>query len=169
LICELQILCKGSDFLPKRKYYLSLHKLIKTTIMSINEQQTLKEKRYAEAIHYMDNAKDALKKAGKEDNFYSSKKYVRSACGIAYCGVLVALDTYLELKDVEMPKKKRRSISFYTQSIAELDKKMLRYLNSIYDNLHLSGYYDGILDARIIAAGFEDAYLVIDKIKPATV
>ncbi|MDR0294994.1 MAG: DUF5618 family protein [Prevotellaceae bacterium] len=130
------------------------------------KKQDLREKSYAEAMHYMDNAKETLKKAGKEDNFYSSKKYVRSACGIAYCGVLVALDAYLELKGVEMPKKKRRSISFYTQNIAQLDNKLLQYLDSVYDTLHLSGYYDGNRNAKVIAAGFEHAYRIIDKIKP---
>jgi hypothetical protein len=137
--------------------------------MSTIEQQKLREKSYAEAIHYMDNAKETLKKAGKDGNFYGSKKYVRSACGIAYCGVLVALDAYLTLKGVEMPKKKRRSISFYTGNIAETDKKLLQYLNGVYDTLHLSGYYDGNLDVRIIAIGFEHAYQIIDKIKPITV
>ena len=51
--------------------------------MSIQEQQELREKSYAEAIRYMDNAKETLKKAGKEDYFYKDKKYVSSACGIA--------------------------------------------------------------------------------------
>ena len=38
--------------------------------MSIQEQQTLKEKYYSEAIRYMDNAKEYLKNAKKEGNFY---------------------------------------------------------------------------------------------------
>ena len=136
--------------------------------MSNIEQQELREKSYAEALRYMDNAKETLKKAGKEDNLYSDKKYVRSACGTAYSGVLVALDAYLELKEVEMPKKKRRSIEFYTKNIARLDKKMLTYLDVAYDTLHLSGYYDGNLSARVIQEGFDIAYQLIDKIKPIT-
>ena len=136
--------------------------------MSIEEQQALKQKSYAEAMRYMENAKETLQKAVKEDDFYRDKKYVRSACGTAYSGVLIALDTYLALKDVEMPKKKRRSIEFYTKNVAKIDKKMLNYLDVVYNILHLDGYYDGILHARIIKEGFDVAYQVIDKIKPLT-
>ncbi|MDR2448668.1 MAG: DUF5618 family protein [Prevotellaceae bacterium] len=56
----------------------------------------------------MSNAKETLQKAKKEDNFYCDRKYVRTACGTAYNGILLALDAYLTLKDVELPKKKRR-------------------------------------------------------------
>jgi hypothetical protein len=135
--------------------------------MSTAEQQELKQKNYAEAMRYMENAKETLQKAVKEDDYYRDKKYVRTACGTAYNGVLIALDTYLKLKDVEMPKKKRRSIEFYTNNIAKIDKKMLNYLDVVYNVLHLDGYYDGILNARIIKEGFDVAYRVIDKIKPA--
>jgi len=134
--------------------------------MSITEQNELRENSYAEAMRYMDNAKETLKKAGKEDNRYNDKKYVRSACGTAYSGLLVALDAYLQMKDVEMPKKKRRSIEFYLKSVAQLDKKLLKDLDVAYDTLHLSGYYDGNLDARVISAGFDNAYQIIERIKP---
>jgi len=134
--------------------------------MSREEQQELKQKSYAEAMRYMENAKETLQKAVKEDDYYLDKKYVRTACGTAYNGVLIALDTYLTLKDVEMPKKKRRSIEFYTKNIAKIDGKMLNYLDVVYNVLHLSGYYDGILDAIVIKRGFDVAYQVIDKIKP---
>ena len=134
--------------------------------MSIEEQQVLKQKSYTEAMRYMENAKETLKKAVKEDDYYRDKKYVRTACGTAYNGVLIALDTYLALKNVEMPRKKRRSIEFYTKNIAKIDKKMLNYLDVVYNILHLDGYYDGILNARIIKEGFDVACQVIDKIKP---
>jgi hypothetical protein len=134
--------------------------------MSTEEQQELKQKNYAEAMRYMDNAEETLRKAKKEDNFYADRKYVRTACGTAYNGVLLALDTYLKLKDVELPKKRRRSIDFYTQHIAKLDGKMLQNLNDVYDILHLSGYYDGILNALVINEGFTNAHEIISKIRP---
>jgi hypothetical protein len=136
--------------------------------MSIQEQLELKEKNYSEAICYMDNAKEMLKKAGKDDNFYNDKKYVSSACGIAYRGVLVALDTYLKIKGIEEPKKRRKSIEYYETNISKLDKKMLKYLDAVYGILHIEGYYECILDSRVISAGFDSAYQIIDKIKPAT-
>ncbi|MDR0687868.1 MAG: DUF5618 family protein [Prevotellaceae bacterium] len=134
--------------------------------MPTEAQEGIKQKAYAEAMRYMENAKETLRKAGKEDNFYQDSKYVRTACGTAYNGVLLALDAYLQLKDVEMPKKKRRSIEFYTSNVAQLDKKLLNYVNNVYNILHLSGYYDGVRDARVIRAGLEDAEQIISKIKP---
>lgn len=135
-------------------------------MMSADEQQKLRERSYAEAMRYMDNAREILTKAGKEGKFYSDKKYVRTACGTAYNGVLIALDAYLELKDVEIPKKKRRSIEFYMKNIALLDKKLLKCIDVAYDTLHLSGYYDGNLSVRVITAGFDVADEIIEKVKP---
>jgi hypothetical protein len=43
---------------------------------------------------------------------------------------------------------------------------MLRHVNNAYEVLHLSGYYDGNQDARIIKIGFDEAYEIIEKIKP---
>ncbi|GHV65325.1 hypothetical protein FACS1894199_05710 [Bacteroidia bacterium] len=137
--------------------------------MSNEEQEGIKQRAYAESMRYMSNAKETLQKARKEDNYYADKKYVRTACGTAYSGVLLALDTYLELKGVEMPKKKRRSIKFYTSHVAQLDGKLLNELNTVYEILHLDGYYDAILDAIVIKRGFEQAYNVIDHIKPVHV
>ncbi|GHT51405.1 hypothetical protein AGMMS49982_08750 [Bacteroidia bacterium] len=134
--------------------------------MLIEEQEEIKQSAYAEAMRYMSNAKETLQKARKEEKFYADKKYVRTACGTAYNGVLLALDTYLELKGVEMPKKKRRSIEFYTSNVGRLDGKLLKELNTAYNILHLSGYYDGEQKADVIHSGFETAYDIIDRIKP---
>jgi uncharacterized protein (UPF0332 family) len=135
--------------------------------MTRDEQEQFKIKHYNEAIRYMENAKETLQKAKKEDGYYRDKKYVRTACGTAYNGVLIALDAYLILKDVEMPKKKRRSITFYSYKLAQLDGKMSTYLDVVYSVLHLDGYYDGASDAVVIKRGFANAYQIIDKIKPA--
>ena len=136
--------------------------------MSVQEQETLKEEYYSEAIRYMENAKECLQKAKKEDNRYKDKKYVRMACGTAYSGLLIALEGFLVLKGMYKPsKKERKSIEYFQNNIGELDKKMLDYLDDTYKILHLYGYYDGIQDARVISAGFDNAYTLIEKIKPA--
>lgn len=133
--------------------------------MSIDEQKQLKTTYYNEAIRYMDNAKETLKKAGKEDRFYKDSKYVKTACGTAYNGVLLALDGYFILKDI--PKKRgRKDIDYYRLNIAKVDKKLLNYLNESYELLHLCGYYDGIKSVNVVQTGFEYAYTIIDKIKP---
>ena len=136
--------------------------------MPIEEQQYFLSKEYAEAIRYMDNAKETLQRAKKEDDgYYRDKKYVKTACGTAYNGVLVALDAWLKIKGVEIKKGKRKSIEFYTDNVAKLDGKMSRALRSAYNILHLAGYYDGETNVKVVQAGFEEAYKIIDKIKPS--
>ncbi|MCL2074358.1 MAG: DUF5618 family protein [Marinilabiliaceae bacterium] len=135
--------------------------------MSIQEQQFVKEKYYTEAVRYMDNAKGSLQLAKKEGKFYQDAKYVKTACGTAYSGLLVALDGYLMLKGINYPKKKvRKSIEFYQENISKIDKKMLDHLIGAYKILHLYGYYDGILVASVIKDGFDLANKIIEKIKP---
>jgi len=137
--------------------------------MSIPEQQKLKEKYYNEALRYMDNAKRCLTEAKKEGKYYQDAKYVKMACGTAYNGMLIALDGFLKCKDIEvLGKKRRKSIEYYQEQIAMIDKKMLTQLNVAYNILHLSGYYDGISSVSVIKEGFEHAYIIIEKIKPYT-
>ena len=139
--------------------------------MTIEEQENIRQENYALAMRYMANAKDALKKAGRDGKYFKDSKYVSSASGIAYKGVLIALDSWLQTKDVKLPENKRgekkgKSIGFYRESLRELDKKLLRDLNGVYDSLHLDGYYDGTLVTKIIDGGFEIAYDIINQIKP---
>ena len=137
--------------------------------MLVVKKENVKETYFNEAIRYMDNAKEDLKRAKKEDGYYHDTKYVRRACGTAYSGLLVALDGFLTLKGTDKPtKKQRKSIEYYQSNITKIDKKMLDYLNNAYKILHLSGYYDGITKASVINDGFEEAYKIIEKIKPTT-
>ncbi|MDR2579205.1 MAG: DUF5618 family protein [Chitinispirillales bacterium] len=139
--------------------------------MTTEEQKAFKAKEYAEAVRYMDNAKDDLSKTKKDGGGrYTDKKYVRRACGTAYSGILVALDAWLTLKGVDVSKrskKQRKSIDFYTSNLTLLDKKLLSHLLSAYEILHLFGYYDGTTNVKVISTGFDEAYKIIDKIKPA--
>jgi hypothetical protein len=135
--------------------------------MSIEEQHELKEKYYGEAVRYMDNAHNFLKNAKKEGKFYHDPKYVKIACGTAYSGMLMALDCFLILRGVHKPNKKvRKSIEYYQENIAKIDGKMLDYVNSAYQILHLSGYYDGTNNATVVKEGFDLANRIIEKIKP---
>ena len=137
--------------------------------MSIQESQALQEKYYSEAIRYMDNAKECLKKAKKDGKFYHDIKYVRMACGTAYSGLLVALDGFFILKGAHKPKsKQRKSIEYYQSNITAIDKKMLDYVNAAYKVLHLYGYYDGGESVTVIKEGFDFTYKIIEKIKPAS-
>ena len=134
--------------------------------MGTADQDKIKSEYYVEAIRYMDNAKETLTKAEKEDDLYKDDKYVKTACGIAYCAVLKALDGYLLLKEVKK-QKGRKSIEYYRENISKIDRKLMQYLNNAYMTLHLDGYYDGNVSVDTISSGFKSAYLIIDKIKPA--
>ena len=135
--------------------------------MSIDEQQLIKQTYYNEAIRYMDNAKETLQKAGKEDNYYIDDKYVKTACGTAYNGVLKALDGYFILKEVPKQKKgHRKDRQYYEKSMTVIDKKLLKYFETAYNVLHLNGYYEGETNVGIIQGGLKVAYDIIEKIKP---
>jgi uncharacterized protein (UPF0332 family) len=139
--------------------------------MSISEQQAVKEKYYFEAMRYIANAYEDLKKAQKEGKYYNDPKYVRRACGTAYSGLLIALDGFLILKGVHKPTtaKQRKSIEHYYREIPKIDKKMHRTLINAYQILHLFGYYDGTNSVSVVKEGFSEAQILIDKIKPAMV
>ena len=123
------------------------------------------ENYYQEAMRYIDNARDQLEDAGKEDKFYKDVKYIKTACGTAYSGILTALDFLFEIKKV--PKKKgRKSIEYYQKTLSEIDKKLLKHLNNAYTVLHLDCYYGGITSINTIESGFENATSIIAALKP---
>ena len=126
----------------------------------------MKEKNpYKEALRYIDNANVSLKLAGIEGRYYIDKKYVHTACGTAYIGMLKALDYLFDIKKI--PKKRgRKSIDYYRENLGKIDKKLLNNLNNGYELLHLSGYYDGLTNIKAIEGGMEDAMAIIAVLKP---
>lgn len=128
-----------------------------------------KEIRYLEAMRYITNASEILStKANKEDGLYQDVKYVKMACGTAYSGVLLALDSYFEIKGKPIVQKRgrRNSLEIYRKQLSTLDKKLLDYFNIVYNVLHLDGYYDGIKSFDVIQAGINKAIEIVNKIKP---
>ena len=128
-----------------------------------------KETRFREAVRYMDNASNILRtRARKRDRFYEDEKYVRMACATAYNAVLLAVDTYLEMKDRVIRKKKdsRKSVDDYRKELAVVDSKLLKEFNSAYRVLHLEGYYEGETKYDTIQSGMDSAIQIINKIKP---
>jgi uncharacterized protein (UPF0332 family) len=117
-----------------------------------------------EALRYMQNALELLEKAGIEDSeHFLDKKYVRTACGTAYNGVLIAIDEYLQKKGIDKSKG-RKSETYYRQQLGVVNRKMLNYYNDAYDILHLSGYYDGTKNKKVVNTGFECANKIIAMI-----
>ena len=119
---------------------------------------------YKEALRYIDNARETLKLAGKDGKYYEDDKYVRTASGTAYLGLVKALDFYLNVKGV--PKKRgRKSIEYYQHEVAKLDKKILNHLNTGYRILHIDGYYEGEKKIKVIDEGLDSAISIIEAIK----
>ena len=95
--------------------------------MTIAEQTEYKKRHYAEALRYMANATDSLKTAGKEANRYKDAKYVKTACGTAYNAVLLALDAWFKLKDIEPVKKgSRKDRQYYEKNLTKTRQKTLK-------------------------------------------
>lgn len=129
-----------------------------------------KETRYLEVARYITNAQDILKTKGhKKEGFYQDVKYVKMACGTAYSAVLMALETFFEIKGMPIEKRRKDSrpnVQDFEKRLAVLDKKMLNEFNVTYSILHLAGYYDGITKFDVIRAGMDSAIQIINKIKP---
>jgi hypothetical protein len=120
---------------------------------------------YKESMRYIDDAKETLNFAGKDDKFYMDVKYIKTGCGIAYSGILTALDFLFEIKGI--PKRKgRKSIEYYKSILSGMDKKLSKHLNNGYEVLHLYGYYEGGLRVDSIEIGFDDAISIVNALKP---
>ena len=122
-----------------------------------------------EALRYLQNAKEILRKAPREDGSYADVKYVQEACGVAYLAVLKVIDEYLlnrGLSKKELPK----SVDAYRKALQKYldvhDGKLIREFERIYDELHIAGYYRGMLHSvKVVKAALDDAKEFIEKIK----
>jgi hypothetical protein len=115
-----------------------------------------------EAERYLDNAKEILsEKAGKQDGYYSDKKYVKMAGNTAWNGVLVALDETLHISK-SLKKNQRADIKDFQMAVAKIDKKMSKTLDIAYDTLHKAMGYDGNLSAKVVQSGIQEATTILN-------
>lgn len=101
-----------------------------------------------EAMRYISNAKETLTKSPIDGNNYADEKYVKSACGIAYLGVLKAIEEYLLRNGVmrkELPKKVEEIQKALKKYATPHNGKLLKEFDYLYDELHIAGYYRGNL------------------------
>jgi hypothetical protein len=127
------------------------------------------QKTKSEALRYLENAKDILSKSPIEDNRYTDAKYVKSACGIAYLGVLKAIDEYLLIKRglsrKELPKKIEEYEKALQKHLSIHNGKLTKEFSTLYDELHIAGYYRGLLyHVDMVKAAFKAAKTFIDKL-----
>lgn len=105
-------------------------------------------KKAKEPIRYVENAKAILGESPVEDGRYVDDKYVKSACGVAYLGVLKAIDEYLLKKGLakkDLPKKVEEYRKALQKYASVQDGKLLKQFDAIDDELHIAGYYRGVL------------------------
>ncbi len=124
---------------------------------------------YNEAVRYIENATEILRTKGKKkDRYYEDAKYVKMACGTAYSGVLLALETFFKMKGVPLEAKRhgRTNVKDYVDKLAKVDSKLLKEFNTAYRLLHLEGYYEGETKYDVIRSGIDSAIQIINKIKP---
>ncbi|MDR1459090.1 MAG: DUF5618 family protein [Bacteroidales bacterium] len=114
-----------------------------------------------EAERYLQNARQILsEKAGKDGDYYSDRKYVKIAGHAAWCGILVALDAALGMKE-SLKHGQRLEFKDYRKAVGKIDRKTPRLLTNSYDTLHKTLGYDGNLSYKIVQYGLEEAKDII--------
>lgn len=121
-----------------------------------------------EALRYLENAKQLLLSAPKEDNTYTDIKPVQEACGTAYLAVLTAIDEYLlskGLDEKELPKSVDGHRDLLRKYALIHNGKLLREFEKLYKALHIAGYYRGLLeDVNMVKEAFTAAESFITKL-----
>lgn len=116
-----------------------------------------------EARRYVDNAKKTLNDNGKlntETHQYEDPKYVRAAGNYLWLGVLMALDAVFQIRK---DRRTRVNIDDYERAVSKRDKKLLSWVESGYNVMHLYMNYDGIQDKNTCDSGFRLANDIIDR------
>ena len=122
-----------------------------------------------ESLRYLQNAKEILRKAPIEDGRYADIKHVQEACRTAYLAVLKAIDEYLINKGLskkELPKSVDGYRGAMQKYLAVRDGKLVREFERLYEELHIAGYYRGLLGhVNIVKDALKAAKEFIEKIK----
>lgn len=122
-----------------------------------------KENPIEEALRYVDNAKEVIKKAvfDSELKMYTDRKYIKMAGNTLWNGCLIALEAVFNIKK----GKGRPSIEKYQEAAAKRDKTLLAHINNGYEIMHLVMGYDGNKNKKVCDIGFESAKQIISRCK----
>ena len=121
-----------------------------------------------EAVRYLNNARDMLRHVPVGGDTYIDRKPVREAMGTAYLAVLEAINEALSRRGVAR-KDLPRSVDAYRAALQRYLKprngKLLRDFESLYDALHIAGYYRGLIyDRKIVRGALDAAQSFIEKV-----
>ena len=124
-------------------------------------EETINTDPIAEARRYVANAEEIIQKSkyDPEIKMYKDKKYVRIAGDTLWKGCLIALDAVFGVRK----GKGRPSIKKYQEAVAKRDGRLLQYVNTGYETMHLVMGYDGNKSKKVCDAGFEYANAIINQ------
>ena len=99
-----------------------------------------------EAVRYLNNARAILRHIPVERDIYLDRKPVREAMGAAYLAVLEAINEALGRRGVtrrDLPKSVDAYRAALQRRLVTRNGKLMREFESLYDLLHIAGYYRG--------------------------
>ncbi|MGB9629813.1 MAG: DUF5618 family protein [Thermodesulfobacteriota bacterium] len=122
-----------------------------------------------EPLRYLNNANEILKKASIDNGIYTDIKPVMEAFGIAYLAILEAIDEAL-IKRGLTHKELPRSVDAYRKALQKYlsahNGKLLKEFESLYNLIHIAGYYRKLLNrVDIVKDALKAARLFIEKVK----
>lgn len=121
-----------------------------------------------EALRYLNNAKEILKRIPIENNIYTEIKPVREAFGTAYLAILEAINENLIKKGItkkELPKSVDAYRAVLQKYIAVHDGKLIREFEMLYDTLHIAGYYRALIyNVNVVKEAMKAADSFIKKL-----
>ena len=128
-----------------------------------SKSTTIENDPVLEARRYVQNAKNLLLEKADldtETQLYCDKKYVRMAGNTLWNGVLIILEAVFH---VGKNKKTRVDYYDYQDVISQRDRKLLSYVNTGYEVMHLCMGYDGNLSKTVCQDGVHLANEIIDR------
>jgi hypothetical protein len=121
-----------------------------------------------EAVRYLNNAREILRRVPVEGDTYIDRKPVREAMGTAYLAVLEAINEALSRRGVarkDLPKSVDAYRAALQRHLATRNGKLLREFESLYDALHIAGYYRGLIyDRKMVRDALIAAHSFIAKV-----
>ena len=121
-----------------------------------------------DAFRYLHNARGILRHVPVEREIYLDRKPVREAMGTAYLAVLEAINEALSRRGVtrkELPKSVDAYREALQRHLTAHNGKLMREFESLYDLLHIAGYYRGLLrDRKVVRDALDAAGRFIKKV-----
>ena len=126
---------------------------------------------YKEAVRYFQNARGTLKKIKIKYDRYQDMKPVREACSTAYLSVLIAFNGYFVGRGIEKDKLPTSADGYWALLKKNFvhNGKIKSAFSSVYDFLHVVGYYRGTGDVKVIKYAFDRAKMIIETLTGKTI